>query len=465
MAEVKESLRALYLDNDSSSFQHLLGFTEAVGVFNEDEFNTDVEEVNVTKENRPDDLKDDAKDDLHHKIRNINNVNVNTVTKSEESANNKSENQFDTGTLQCSLCEFKCNDGEALKQHKLAFHREEEKCAQKSTPGLKNLRKSLDCAKCDTKFRHGGAFRRHKFIKHGENEEEVEKEWKALQQNFGWSCETCGKKFLDQHNMRVHTKREHSAKGKVDKEERKKFREERRRIRLRRRVVCEHCSTSVLAKSLRMHIKAHQRKNFAPQQDFNCTMCFTRLGKFRSEDALERHMFNFHSGLVYHCEFCDNTSTTPPEKRRHIRAKHKARTVQCNECEKRFVGEGDLRAHIKARHEKVKDKQCPHCGEAFQAGRAFTAHVNRHTDNRQFSCETCGKSFLVESHLKEHTKSHTLPYFCDECDSRFGSHESMKAHRRIVHEQEQIECRHGCGWKCWQIANRGRHEKSCRQSC
>ena len=138
------------------------------------------------------------------------------------------------------------------------------------------------------------------------------------------------------------------------------------------------------------------------------------------------------------------------------------KSLQCNFCDQRFVGKGYLKTHIRIRHEKVKDKQCPHCGEAFQASRAFKAHVNRHTDNRQFACETCGKAFLVESHLKEHAKRHTLPYLCDMCDLRFGSDLSLKGHKRVVHEQQQVQCRHGCGFGCWQIGNRGRHEKLCK---
>ena len=68
---------------------------------------------------------------------------------------------------------------------------------------------------------------------------------------------------------------------------------------------------------------------------------------------------------------------------------------------------------------------------------------------------------MLENHLKEHTKRHTLPYFCDKCDSRFGSSLSLKAHTRVVHEQKQIQCRHGCGWSCWESSNRNRHEKLC----
>ena len=553
MAEVKESLRALYLHNDPSSFQHLLGFTQPVDIFNEDEFKTgevevfDATEVHVNEEDRP----DDSKDDLHERILNIKNINNTKATESEESSNYASENRFGIETLQCSLCELQCDTGGALKQHKLTFHRGEENFAEKSTPDLKakkRIRESLHCVKCDKTFKHGGAFRRHKLIEHKENEEEVEKEWEALQQNFQWPCELCGKKFLDQHNMKVHKRKEHAVKrnedlreslhcvqcdqkfkygrafrqhkliehgeneaevekewktlqqnfqwpckkcGKkfvnrqnvmlhkkmehpvnrsMDEEERKIIRRDRERIKRKRRVVCEHCNKDVSVNALKEHIKAHKRKLFVPGQDFDCTLCgFGEgkygyqygLGKYRSEDALQRHVLKCHSGLVYKCEFCDFTARMPHAKARHVKRHHGAKTLQCDSCYKWFAVSSHLKAHIKSIHQKVKDKKCPHCGEAFQAGRGFTAHVNRHTNNRQFACETCGKSFLVHSHLKEHAKRHTLPYFCDNCELRFGSDTTLKDHRRIEHDQVPIKCRHGCGWTCWQKTSRNRHEKSC----
>ena len=266
---------------------------------------------------------------------------------------------------------------------------------------------------------------------------------------------------LDQSNLTLHVKRQHPVRKITNKQERDEISKEKSKIRGKRRVICDHCNKSVKGlTSLKKHLKAHERNDFAPQKNFDCTMC--GHGKYKSEDALQRHVANCHSGLVYQCELCDNTSTSPQAKRYHIIRNHVAKSLQCNFCDQRFVGKGYLKTHIRIRHEKVKDKQCPHCGEAFQASRAFKAHVNRHTDNRQFACETCGKAFLVESHLKEHTKRHTLPYLCDKCDLRFGSDSSLKGHKRIVHEQQQVQCRHGCGWNCWQIANRNRHEKSCK---
>ena len=266
--------------------------------------------------------------------------------------------------------------------------------------------------------------------------------------------------FLDKSSLRLHMKRQHPVKKIVDKQERDQIRREESRIRGKRRVVCEHCNKNVNGlKTLRMHLKVHERIGFAPRKNFDCTMCH---GKYKSEEARQTHVVKYHSGAVYQCDFCDHTSTSPKVKSRHLTRRHGTKTLQCSYCDKIFSSRSVFNTHIKSRHEKVKDKQCPHCGEAFQASRAFHAHVNRHTDNRQFACETCGKAFLVESHLKEHAKRHTLPYLCDKCDSRFGSDLLLKTHRRIVHEQRQIQCRHGCSWSCWESSSRNRHEKSCK---
>ena len=280
-----------------------------------------------------------------------------------------------------------------------------------------SIQDSLRCVKCDKKFMYGAAFRRHN-MKHKEKEEEVE---------------------------------------------RKRIRRENVRIRKKRRVVCERCSKSVLVNKLKMHIKAHDRKDSAPQQNFNCTMC--RSGRHKTEATLQRHVMKCHSGLVYQCELCDNTSTSPHAKRLHFRNQHGEKPLQCNSCYRRFSANSFLTAHIKQKHEKVKDKKCPHCAEEFPASIAFQAHVNRHTDNRPFACEICGKSFLVQAHFKAHAKTHTLPYSCDKCDLMFGSDGTLKKHTRIEHEKQQIHCRHGCGFSCWESSNRNRHEKkSCKKN-
>ena len=90
--------------------------------------------------------------------------------------------------------------------------------------------------------------------------------------------------------------------------------------------------------------------------------------------------------------------------------------------------------------------------------------MNRHTDNRQHSCEVCGKAYLTRRDLDTHVKSHTLPYQCSQCEVRTGSSMLLSDHVRIVHEGVQLNCRHGCGFHCKDRRGQSRHEKTCKRN-
>ena len=262
---MREALRALYLKNDSSSFQCLLGFLNVKAqIVDEDEVRPGVDDIAFHEENVPGDTKENILD----KIWNTENIDK-TVTKIEESINlsvddTKKENCADTALV---------------------------------VRGNERMQDSLQCVKCRKKFRYGTAFRRHKVTKHQEKEEEVEKEWEALQHNFQCPCKICGKKFFSRHSMKEHRRREHPVNRIIDKQERKRIRQEKDRIWSQRRGVCEQCSKSVLLKTLKAHMRGHQKKDSAvPKQEFNCTMC--GMGKYKTEETLQRHVLMCHSGLV-----------------------------------------------------------------------------------------------------------------------------------------------------------------------
>ncbi|XP_074554286.1 uncharacterized protein LOC141810533 [Halichoeres trimaculatus] len=46
-----------------------------------------------------------------------------------------------------------------------------------------------------------------------------------------------------------------------------------------------------------------------------------------------------------------------------------------------------------------------------------------------FTCEYCGKFFRFISSLKDHIKTHTLPFHCDKCDKKYASMSSLHLHR------------------------------------
>ena len=96
---------------------------------------------------------------------------------------------------------------------------------------------------------------------------------------------------------------------------------------------------------------------------------------------------------------------------------------------------------------------CSQCGDSFRHKKIYEAHVNRHVNRRPHACDVCGKFFLVESHLKQHIKTHTLPYQCDQCEVRVASSGGLKDHIRVVHERIQLQCRYH--WRItWSLLQR-----------
>jgi len=223
---------------------------------------------------------------------------------------------------------------------------------------------------------------------------------------------------------------------------------------------CDICNKNFKTKSnLRNHIRSkHSDGSGETSHKFSCTLC--SAGNCQSKEALDKHIQDWHSGIEYPCSHCGKTFSNTTRRNLHEKNRHTEKTIQCDQCEKKFAVRYLLTAHIKTAHEKKKDKICPQCGEGFKITSSFEAHINRHTNSRQFVCKTCGKDFLIEKHLKTHMKSHNPTNKCDKCDQMFGKKSFLVDHVRKVHDKVELDCRHGCGWKCLELSNRNRHEKT-----
>ena len=116
---------------------------------------------------------------------------------------------------------------------------------------------------------------------------------------------------------------------------------------------------------------------------------------------------------------------------------------------------------IRQVHNKTKDKICPNCGEAFFLSETFKIHLLRHTDDRQFPCEVCGKSFFCKRDITKHSDSHTLPYQCDKCNKTFGSKPSLNDHMHVKHDGIKHEFKLNCEMKAWHRRQCHNHEKAC----
>ena len=112
-------------------------------------------------------------------------------------------------------------------------------------------------------------------------------------------------------------------------------------------------------------------------------------------------------------------------------------------CGQRFDDKRDLKNHRK-RHTKRTEKKyiCdfPGCDVAFDRPSRVEAHkILRHTEERHFECQTCGKAFATNTILKGHIRNmHTNfaePVVCgiDDCDKQFRNEVYLKAHQKSCH--------------------------------
>ena len=73
----------------------------------------------------------------------------------------------------------------------------------------------------------------------------------------------------------------------------------------------------------------------------------------------------------FKCEVCEKSFATTNSKLRHIKLVHgeEEKTIICNVCSKVFREEKELQKHLKAVHEGQRNYKCDSCGKSFtQAG-------------------------------------------------------------------------------------------------
>ena len=221
------------------------------------------------------------------------------------------------------------------------------------------------------------------------------------------------------------------------------------------------CDVCHLKYKSAFHLKHHYWRMHTAQAEapYPCKLCYYK--RAQTEEKLNKHMLENHSGIKYQCTQCSKSFKNKDTKRCHIKVVHGEKTERCENCEKMFTFKSDLKLHIRQVHTKTKDKICPDCGEAFFLSETFNIHLLRHNDDRQFPCEVCGKSFFSKRDIKQHIKSHTMPYKCDKCDKIFGSKPALNEHWQLIHDGIKHECRFNCGMKAWYRRQCSNHEKTC----
>lgn len=159
---------------------------------------------------------------------------------------------------------------------------------------------------------------------------------------------------------------------------------------------------------------------------FSCEACKIR---FPTYPKYKKHMLDVHEDFT---DSCQNHESNPEQKKSK---------VACPYCDKTFTKITVVQNHIKARHSGEKPFICEECGKGCRTFGALKEHKLTHTEETPFKCCYCEKSFKNNSRLKTHLDTHNeTNYICTSCGLQLNTRRTLKMHMLVHSDQKRHKC-------------------------
>ena len=168
---------------------------------------------------------------------------------------------------------------------------------------------------------------------------------------------------------------------------------------------------------------------------------------------LKRHS-ECHNDKTFLCDDvdCNKTFSSAQSHNRHKRTHSQSAPVEiliCNSCAKEYKSKKGLDYHMKKVHSTCspgKKIVCPFplCNKEFYSRYHYKGHMNSHTNQTLYNCDTCEKHFGYKSNLSAHKKicKNEKQYQCITCEKFFCSSRVFREHVDAKHmNKKQYFCR------------------------
>ncbi|XP_047035529.1 zinc finger protein 260-like isoform X2 [Helicoverpa zea] len=310
------------------------------------------------------------------------------------------------------------------------------------------LNAQYKCTDCLKGFSKEDMLKRHTKLRHSESNGPIE--CRFCHMRFKWKC------FLNKHMRQHYTKYKCLRCDLVcPLETTALFHEEYHNGVTRK---CDHCGEEFKhLTTYYTHLRTHRSEHV-------CTLCGA---SFVSVTGLGIHKKIKHvnadselpQGEEQYCQRCDVKFETRKayeehlihsamhvdgiEKRRQNLKRLTRIPTDCHICGKHFATQAACRKHHLAEHPRTsffapnERHICEICGMSLAPG-SVSSHLNTHTREKLYTCNTCGRQFSSKGGMTTHQLTHTSekPVACTLCDKRFKQVSSMKLHYRTFHLKE-----------------------------